>query len=87
MSNVNFSTNQGGNNIYTNVYSNVNGNRNNFNFNEEIINNNDEQRSPEQEHYDKQIKELKNYKYKQLLRAKYSDYAKTIKEDNRNHQE
>lgn len=85
---MNFPPNQGGN-IYTNVYSSVNGNQNNFNFNEEIINNGNggNQRNQEQEQYEKHIKELKNYKYKQLVRERYSEYVKSLKQENRNHQE
>lgn len=78
-----------GNNVYTNVYSNVNGNRNNFNFNEEIINNNN-QNNPDEEtlKYEKQLKELKNYKYRTLKRDKYSEYIKKNKDNNKvDHQE
>lgn len=78
--NVNQGQNQG-QNIYTNVYSNVNGNSNNINFNEEIINQNQNQSSNEEAEYLRQIKELKNYKYKQLVRGKYSEYIKVKKQN------
>jgi hypothetical protein len=68
-----------GQNIYTNVYSNVNGNSNNINFNEEFINQNSNTQqtySNEDAEYMRQVKELKNYKYRQLVRGKYSDYMK-----------
>lgn len=65
---------------FTHVYSNINGNSNNFNFNEEIINNNNNNNNNvnnlNQREAERQIKELKNMKYRQLVRAKYSDYLK-----------
>jgi len=70
--NISNNTNsQQGGQGFTHVYSNVNGNSNNFNFNEEIINNNN---SMNQREVERQIKEFKNIKYRQLYRAKYSEY-------------
>ena len=41
----------------------------------------------EQEKYERQIKELKNYKYRQLKRGKYTEYIKSKKQFQIEHQE
>jgi hypothetical protein len=56
----------------------VNGNSNNFNFNEEII------QGREEQEYKHKIKELKNHKYRQLIRMKYSEYLKKKQTSHKN---
>lgn len=74
--------------LYQIVYSNISAIHTNLIITHQLINNiaNNEENQPSPDSH-KHMMKLKNYKYKQLLRKRYCDYIKKVREEDRDSEE